>query len=171
MAERHILLFSRPSCRAFVSLPAAGIKWSFPCCPAAGPWVSVPNLLTKIPFLFENIGTRGHQSAFLAHFTYESLLWRRKTGTKVGGKSDIDPLSKSIILHIHLLYIFVVFLDAVCYYMHIAHTNLLLLILGSSLRANIPDNEPQLKMDLLRIPGKESPFCVSSAAQKGVFLL
>ena len=40
MAERHILLFSRPSCRAFVSLPAAGIKWSFPCCPAAGPWGS-----------------------------------------------------------------------------------------------------------------------------------
>ena len=87
------------------------------------------------------------------------------------GGRDIDPLSKSIILHIHLLYIFVVFLDAVCYYIHIAHTNLLLLILGSSLRANIPDNEPQLKMDLLRIPGKESPFCVSSAAQKGVFLL
>ena len=36
MAERHILLFSRPNCRAFVFLPAAGIKWSFPCCPAAG---------------------------------------------------------------------------------------------------------------------------------------
>ena len=84
MAERHILLFSRPSCRAFVSLPAAGIKWSFPCCPAAGPWVSALNLLTKIPSLFENIGTRGHQSAFLAHFTYESLLWRRKTGTGTG---------------------------------------------------------------------------------------
>ena len=50
-------------------------------------------------------------------------------------------------------------------------TVLLLLILGSSLRANITDNEPQLKMDLLRIPGKESPFCVSSATQKGVFLL
>ena len=162
MAERHILLFSRPSCRAFVFLSAAGTEGSLffrprPGCgffvflPAAGPWVSAPNLLTKIPSLFENIGTRGHQSAFLAHFTYESLLWRRKTGTKVGGKSDIDPLSKSIILHIHLLYIFVVFLDAVCYYMHIAHTNLLLLILGSSLRANIPDNEPQLKMDLLKI--------------------
>ena len=86
MAERHILLFSRPSCRAFVSLPAAGIKWSFPFCPAAGPWVSALNLLTKIPSLFENIGTRGHQSAFLAHFTYESLLWRRETGTKVGAK-------------------------------------------------------------------------------------
>ncbi len=84
MAERHILLFSRPSCRAFVSLPAAGIKWSFPCCPAAGLWVSAPNLLTKIPSLFENIGTRGHQSAFLAHFTYESLLWRRETGTGAG---------------------------------------------------------------------------------------
>ena len=94
----------------------------------------------------------------------ENRNWSR------GGR-DIDPLSKSIILHIHLLYIFVVFLDAVCYYMHIAHTNLLLLILGSSLRANIPDNEPQLKMDLLRISGKESPFCVSSATQKGVFLL
>ena len=84
MAERHILLFSRPSCRAFVSLPAAGIKWSFPCCPAAGPWVSAPNLLTKIPALFENIGTRGHQSAFLAHFTYEILLWRQETGTGAG---------------------------------------------------------------------------------------
>ena len=48
-----------------------------------------------------------------------------------------------------------------------AHTNLLTLILGSSLRANIPDNEPQLKTDLLRISGKESPFWVSSATQKG----
>ena len=96
MAERHILLFSRPSCRAFVFLPAAGIKWSFPCCPAAGTvesllccpvaglWVSALNLLTKIPSLFENIGTRGHQSAFLAHFTYKSLLWRQETGTGAG---------------------------------------------------------------------------------------
>ena len=72
MAERHILLFSRPSCRAFVSLLAAGL------------WVSALNLLTKIPSLFENIGTRGHQSAFLTHFTHESLLWRRKTGTGAG---------------------------------------------------------------------------------------
>ena len=86
MAERHILLFSRPGRGVLVFLPAAGIKWSFPCCPAAGPWVSALNLLTKIPSLFENIGTRGHQSAFLAHFTYESLLWRRETGTKVGAK-------------------------------------------------------------------------------------
>ena len=84
---------------------------------------------------------------------------------------DIDPLPKSIILHIHLLYFLVVFSITVCYYNHIVITVLLTLILGSSLRANIPDNEPQLKMDLLRIPGKESPFCVSSAAQKGVFLL
>ena len=84
---------------------------------------------------------------------------------------DIDPLSKSIILHIHLLYFLVVFSITVCYYNHIVITVLLTLILGSSLRANIPDTEPQLKMDLLRIPGKESPFCVSSAAQKGVFLL
>ena len=36
MAERHILLFSRPSCRAFVSLPAAGTVESLLCCPAAG---------------------------------------------------------------------------------------------------------------------------------------
>ena len=84
MAERHILLFSRPSCRAFVSLPAAGTEGSLLYCPAAGLWVSAPNLLTKIPSLFENIGTRGHQSAFLAHFTYESLLWRRETGTGAG---------------------------------------------------------------------------------------
>ena len=87
------------------------------------------------------------------------------------GGCDIDPLSKSIILHIHLLYSLVVFSITVCYYNHIVITVLLTLILGSSLRANIPDNEPQLKMDLLRIPGKESPFCVSSATQKGVFLL
>ena len=84
MAERHILLFSRPNCRAFVSLPAAGIKWSFPCCPAAGLWVLAPNLLTKIPSLFEKRGTHGHQSAFLAHFTYKSLLWRQETGTGAG---------------------------------------------------------------------------------------
>ena len=84
MAERHILLFSRPSCRAFVFLPAAGTVESLLCCPAAGPWVSAPNLLTKIPSLFENIGTRGHQSAFLAHFALKSLLWRRKTGTGAG---------------------------------------------------------------------------------------
>ena len=84
MAERHILLFSRPNCRAFVSLPAAGTEESLFSCPAAEAWVSAPNLLTKIPALFENIGTRGHQSAFLAHFTYESLLWRRETGTGAG---------------------------------------------------------------------------------------
>ena len=60
--------------RAFIFLPAAGTEESLFFCPRSGPWVSVPNLLTKIPALFENIGTRGHQSAFLAHFTYESLL-------------------------------------------------------------------------------------------------
>ena len=38
----------------------------------------------EIPALFENIGTRGHQSAFLAHFTYKSLLWRQETGTGAG---------------------------------------------------------------------------------------
>ena len=84
MAERHILLFSRPSCRAFVFLPAAGTVESLLCCPAAGPWVSAPNLLTKIPAIFEKRGTPGRQSAFLAHFTYKSLLWRRKTGTGAG---------------------------------------------------------------------------------------
>ena len=84
MAERHILLFSRPSCRAFVSLPAAGIKWSFPCCPAAGPWVSALNLLTKIPAIFEKRGTPGQGNPSLTHFTYESLLWRWKTGTGAG---------------------------------------------------------------------------------------
>ena len=62
----------RPSCGAFVSPPAAGA------------WASAPNLLTTIPALFEKWGTRGHQSAFLAHFTYESLLWHRKTGTGAG---------------------------------------------------------------------------------------
>ena len=84
MAERHILLFSRPNCRAFVSLPAAGIKWSFPCCPAAGLWVLAPNLLTKIPAIFEKRGTPGQGSPSLTHFTYESLLWSRKTGTGAG---------------------------------------------------------------------------------------
>ena len=53
-------------------------------CPRSGLWVSAPNVLTKIPALFENIGTRGHQSAFLAHFTYKSLLWRQETGTGAG---------------------------------------------------------------------------------------
>ena len=72
--------------RAFIFPPAAGTEESLFSCPRPGPWVSALNLLTKIPSLFENIGTRGHQSAFLAHFTYESLLWRRKTGTKVGAK-------------------------------------------------------------------------------------
>ena len=43
-------------------------------------------LAYKSSCFFENIGTRGHQSAFLAHFTYKSLLWQRKTGTKVGSK-------------------------------------------------------------------------------------
>ena len=86
MAERHILLFSRDrDCGAFVFLPAAGTVGSLLSCPAAGAWVSAPNLLTKIPALFENIGTRGHQSVFLAHFTYESL-WRWKTGTEAGVK-------------------------------------------------------------------------------------
>ena len=66
-------------------LPAAG-AWAFVFLPAAGAWGSVPNLLTKVPAFFENGGTRGQQSAFLAHFTYKSLLWQRKTGTKVGSK-------------------------------------------------------------------------------------
>ena len=96
MAERHILLFSRPGLSGaflaaprpgrgvLVFLPAAGTEGSLLYCPAAGPWASAPNLLTKIPSLFENIGTRGHQSAFLAHFTYKSLLWRQETGTGAG---------------------------------------------------------------------------------------
>ena len=76
-------LFScpRPGRGAFVSLPAAGAVGLACSCPRPGLWVSAPNLLTKISAIFENIGTRGHQSAFLAHFTYKSLLWRRKTGT------------------------------------------------------------------------------------------
>ena len=60
-----------------------GVDFSFSC-PRPGPWVSAPNLLTKIPALFEKRETRGHQSVFLAHFTYKSLLWRRKTGTGSG---------------------------------------------------------------------------------------
>ena len=84
MAERHILLFSRPSCRAFVSLPAAGTEGSLLYCPAAGLWVSAPNLLTKIPAIFEKRGTPGQGSPSLTHFTYESLLWRRETGTGAG---------------------------------------------------------------------------------------
>ena len=93
--EGSLLYCPRPGCGAFVFLPAAGTVESLFCfprpgcgafvfLPAAGAWVSALNLLTKIPSLFENIGTRGHQSAFLAHFTYESLLWRRKTGTGAG---------------------------------------------------------------------------------------
>ena len=96
MAERHILLFSRPSCRAFVSLPAAGIKWSFPCCPAAGLWVSAPNLLTKIPAIFEKRGTPGQGSPFLAHFTLKSLLWRQGNRNWSRGGSDIDPRPRQL---------------------------------------------------------------------------
>lgn len=43
-------------------------------------------LAYKSSCFFENWGTHGQQSAFLAHFTYKSLLWQRKTGTKVGSK-------------------------------------------------------------------------------------
>ena len=32
----------------------------------------ISNLLTKIPAFFKNWGTRGQQSAFQTHFTYES---------------------------------------------------------------------------------------------------
>lgn len=43
-------------------------------------------LAYKSSCFFENWGTHGQQSAFLAHFNYKSLLWQRKTGTKVGSK-------------------------------------------------------------------------------------
>ena len=43
-------------------------------------------LAYKSSCFFENWGTHGQQSAFLAHFTYKSLLWQKKTGTKVGSK-------------------------------------------------------------------------------------
>ena len=46
--------------------------------------LSSDKAVMEIPALFENIGTRGHQSAFLAHFTCKSLLWHRKTGTGAG---------------------------------------------------------------------------------------
>ena len=96
MAERHILLFSRPGRGVLVFLPAAGTEGSLLycpaagtvesllCCPVAGLWVSAPNLLTKIPAIFEKHGTPGQGSPSLAHFTYESLLWRRETGTGAG---------------------------------------------------------------------------------------
>ena len=155
------ILFSRPrpGCGFFVFLPAAGTvglsaqlayKNSFPFRKHRN---SRPPICVSGPFHLQKLVVAlGNRN------------WSRD------GR-DIDPLSKSIILHIHLLYSLVVFSITVCYYNHIVITVLLTLILGSSLRANIPDNEPQLKMDLLRIPGKESPFCVSSATQKGVFLL
>ena len=96
MAERHILLFSRPGLSGaflaaprpgrgvLVFLPAAGTVESLLCCPAAGLWVSAPNLLTKIPAIFEKRGTPGQGSPSLTHFTYESLLWRLETGTGTG---------------------------------------------------------------------------------------
>ena len=48
------------------------------------PWVSAPNLLTKFPAIFENGGTHGRQTAFLAHSTYKSLFERLETGTGAG---------------------------------------------------------------------------------------
>ena len=92
----------RPGCGDLVFSPATGLRiFRFPArgrgvdfsfsCPRPGPWVSAPNLLTKIPALFENIGTRGHQSAFLAHFTLKSLLWRQGNRNWSRGGSDIDP--------------------------------------------------------------------------------
>ena len=70
--------------KAYFSARGRGVDFYFS---ARGRGVGLSTQLAyKSSCFFENWGTRGQQSAFLAHFTYKSLLWRRKTGTKVGSK-------------------------------------------------------------------------------------
>ena len=70
--------------KAYFSARGRGVDFYFS---ARGRGVGLSaQLAYKSSCFFENWGTRGQQSAFLAHFTYKSLLWQRKTGTKVGSK-------------------------------------------------------------------------------------
>lgn len=70
--------------KAYFSARGRGVGFYFS---ARGRGVGLSTQLAyKSSCFFENWGTRGQQSAFLAHFTYKSLLWQRKTGTKVGSK-------------------------------------------------------------------------------------
>ena len=70
--------------KAYFSARGRGVGF---CFSARGRGVGLSaQLAYKSSCFFENWGTRVQQSAFLAHFTYKSLLWQRKTGTKVGSK-------------------------------------------------------------------------------------
>ena len=46
--------------------------------------LSSDKAVMEIPAMFKKCGTPGQRSPSLAHFTYESLLWRWKTGTGAG---------------------------------------------------------------------------------------
>lgn len=81
--------------KAYFSARGRGVDFCFSargrgmdfCFSARGRGVGLSaQLAYKSSCFFENWGTRDQQSAFLAHFTYKSLLWQRKTGTKVGSK-------------------------------------------------------------------------------------
>ena len=43
--------------------------------------LSSDEAVMEIPAIFKKCGTPGQGHPSLAHFSYESLLWRRKTGT------------------------------------------------------------------------------------------
>ena len=43
--------------------------------------LSYDEAVMEIPAIFKKCGTPGQGSPSLAHFTHESLLWRRETGT------------------------------------------------------------------------------------------
>ena len=79
--------------KAYFSARGRGVDFYFSargwgvgfCFSARGRGVGLSaQLAYKSSCFFENWGTRGQQSAFLAHFTYKSLLWRRETGTGAG---------------------------------------------------------------------------------------
>ena len=91
MAERHILLFSRPSCRAFVSLPAAGIKWSFPCCPAAGTVGLSAQLAYKSSFPFRKHRNSRPQICVSDPFRAQKLVVAPGNRNWSRGGRDIDP--------------------------------------------------------------------------------
>ena len=91
MAERHILLFSRPSCRAFVSLPAAGTVESLLCCPAAGTVGLSAQLAYKSSCPFRKHRNSRPQICVSGPFHLRKLVVAPGNRNWSRGGRDIDP--------------------------------------------------------------------------------
>ena len=96
MAERHILLFSRPSCRAFVSLPAAGTVESLLCCPAAGTVGLSAQLAYKSSCPFRKHRNSRPQICVSGPFRAQKLVVAPENRNWSRGGSDIDPRPRQL---------------------------------------------------------------------------